>query len=140
MIRLDHASIEFTPEGAVSHFPDGAKWGAHPHPEMPSYHVVAARCGYEEDLLRYAQEHELAHHVLAEGFGCHSPVLWALAHGEELSPLIAAAEEALVLALQRYARTAEHPMVDKVDWKALRQRFLTLASFGTNQESARIPA
>lgn len=137
-MKLRFSSIDFTPDGAVSSFGDGSSYGAHPHPELHSYHVIAARCGYEGDLLRYAQEHELAHAVVAESFGCHSPVLWALAHGEEPSALIAAAEEALVLALQRYARTNEHPMIDRIDWKALKERFLTLAEFGTNRESAKV--
>jgi hypothetical protein len=137
-VALRFCELEYTPEGAVTHFPDGASWGALPHPEMPSYHVIAARCGYEDDLVRYAQEHELAHHVLAENFGCHSPVIWALAHDEPPAPMIAAAEEALVLALQRYARTSEHPMIDRVDWRALRASFLDLAAFGTERESAMV--
>ena len=126
MIRLRFATLELTPEGAVTRFPDDSSYGALPHPELPSYHVIAARCGYEDDLLRYAQEHELAHHVISENFGCHSPVLWSLAHEEQPTPMIAAAEEALVLALQRYARANEHPMIDRIDWAGLKQRFLGL--------------
>jgi hypothetical protein len=127
MIQLRFACLIFTPEGAETRFPDGSRWGALPHPEMPSYHVIADRCGYGDDLLRYTQEHELAHHIVSEAFGSHSPVIWSLAHGEEPPAMIAAAEEALTLALQRYARANERPMVDRVDWPALKSRFLELA-------------
>jgi hypothetical protein len=126
LIRLRFASLEFTADGALTIFPDGSSWGALPHPEMPHYHALAHRLGYEGDTLAYCREHELAHHVLSEGFGSHSLVLWALAHGEKPTPMIAAAEESLALNLQRYARTNEHPFVDGCDWPALKARFLSL--------------
>jgi hypothetical protein len=126
MIQLRFASLEYTPEGAVTHFPDGSSWGALPH-DTPAYHAIAHRLGYEGDTLRYCQEHELAHALIGEHFCSHSPVIWALAHGEEPPAMIAAAEEALVLTLQRYARANEVPMVDRVDWPALKSRFLELA-------------
>jgi hypothetical protein len=125
MIGLRFASLEFTGDGARSVFPDGASWGALPHDE-PHYHALAHRLGYEGDTLAYCREHELAHHIVAEGFGSHSLVLWSLAHGEQPSAMIAAAEESLALNLQRYARTNEHPMVDGLDWAALKARFLGL--------------
>lgn len=111
--------------GALTRFPDGSQWGAHPH-EAPHYHAIAHRLGYEGDVLAYCQEHELAHHVVAEGFGSHSLVLWALAHGDKPTPMIAAAEESLTMNLQRFARTNENPFVDGADWNALRRRFLGL--------------
>jgi hypothetical protein len=126
VIELRFATLDFTPQGAVTAFADGSSYGAIPHDE-PHYHAIAHRLGYEGDILKYAQEHELAHHLIAESFGSHSPVLWALAHGEEPPAMLAAAEEALALALQRYARTNEHPMIDRMDWAGLRRRFLELA-------------
>lgn len=126
MIELRFASHQFTPEGATSYFPDGAEWRCLPH-DTHDYHVIAARCGYERDILRYAQEHELAHHLVAECFGSHSLVLFSLAHGYEPQPCIAAAEESLAINLQRYARTNEHPMVACMPWESLRARFLELA-------------
>jgi hypothetical protein len=127
MIRLRYSDLEWTSGGAVSHFRDGSRWGALPHDE-PHYHALAHRLGYEGDTLRYCQEHELAHHCIAEHFYSHSPVLWALAHDEQPCAMIAAAEEALALALQRYARANEHPLVDRIDWLPLRARFLALAA------------
>jgi hypothetical protein len=126
VIQLRFAALECTPDGAVTHFADGASWGALAHDE-PHYHAIAHRLGYDGDILRYCREHELAHHVIAEGFGSHSLVLWALAHGEQPTSMIAAAEESLALNLQRYARTNENPFVDGADWCALRRRFLDLA-------------
>jgi hypothetical protein len=123
MISLRFCTLEFTPSGAVTRFPDGSIYGAFPHDE-PHYHAVAHRLGYEGDILKYAQEHELAHHLIAEEFGSHSPVLWALAHGEEPPRVFAAAEEALAMILQRYARANEVPLIEGIDWDGLKCRLL----------------
>jgi hypothetical protein len=122
-IDLRFARLEFTPDGAVSHFPDGTSWGAVAH-DVPHYHALAHRFGHEGDILAYCRFHELAHHIVSESFGSHSLVLWALAHGEQPTPMIAAAEEALAMALHRYAMTNEHPCIDCIHWEALKARFL----------------
>lgn len=127
MIELEFATLEFVDWGAVTRFHDGAQYGARPHDE-PHYHHLAYSMGYEGDTLLYCQHHELAHHLVSEEFGSHSPVLWALAHGEQPCRMIAAAEEALAMALQRYARTNQPPFVDRIDWHRLKARFLELAS------------
>lgn len=121
MIHLHYATLEFTSDGAVSHFPDGTHWGAQPH-DTPHYHAIAHRLGYEGDILRYCQEHELAHHLVAEEFGRPSAVLSLLAKGLTPPRLSAASEEALAMCLQRYLRTNEHPFVDCVPWEQLRER------------------
>jgi hypothetical protein len=123
MIRLRFAELEYTADGAVTHWPDGTSWGAQPH-DAPHYHALAHRLGYAGDILQYCQEHELADHLIAEAFGSHSPVLWALAHGEQPGPMFAAAEEALAMTLQRYARASEVPLIEGVDWSALKRRIL----------------
>lgn len=125
-IKLRFADLDWLEWGAETRFPDGTSVPSVPH-DTPHYHAIAHRLGYEGNIVLYAQEHELAHHCIAEYFGSHSLVLWALAHGDQPSAMIAAAEEALALALQRYARTNEHPMIDRVDWSVLRSRFLELA-------------
>jgi hypothetical protein len=125
MIALRYASLEYTSTGAVTRFADGSSYGALPHDE-PHYHAVAHRLGYCGDIMLYCREHELAHHLIAEEFGSHSPVIWALAHGEVPPRMIAAAEEALVMALQRYARANEVPLIEGIDWDALKRRFLGL--------------
>lgn len=125
MIRLRFASIECTPDGAVSSFGDGSSYGAHPHDE-PHYHYLAYRYGHGGDTLAFCQAHELCHHLIAEAFGCHSAVLWALAHDEKPTPMIAAAEEALVGVLHRYIMAAEPPLIEGVDWLGLKARFLEL--------------
>lgn len=126
MIQLRFARLQFTPDGAVTHFDDGSRWGALPHPEMPHYQHLAFAYGHDGDTLAYCQHHELAHHVLCEGFGSHSLVLWALAHGEQPTPMVAAAEESLAMNLHLYAMTNEYPFVDRINWHALRHRFLGL--------------
>jgi len=124
VIRTAFARLEWTPEGALSTFDDGTSWPAHVH-DLPHYHAVAHRLGYEGDTLRYCREHELSHHLCAEHFGEPSRVLWGLAHDRMVDPLAAASEEALAMALQRYARTNEVPLIACVDWQALRTLFLT---------------
>jgi hypothetical protein len=123
VIQLRFCEVEFTPQGAVTHFPDGSTYGALPHDE-PHYHAIAHRLGYAGYILLYCQEHELAHHLIAEEFGSHSPVIWALAHGEEPARMIAAAEEALAMVLQRYARANEVPLISGIDWDGLKCRLL----------------
>lgn len=125
MIELRNASIQFTPEGATSYFDDGTEWGALPH-DKPHYHHLAYAYGHEGDTLAYCQIHELCHHLIAEAFCQHSPVIWSLAHGEQPTPMIAAAEEALVQALHRYAMTGVPPFIEGVDWNGLRGRLREL--------------
>lgn len=128
-IRLRFATLDFLDWGALSRFPDGSACPSVPHDE-PHYHALAHRLGYEGNILAYCHEHELAHHCIAEHFGSHSLVLFALARGEKPAPPIAAAEESLAMNLQRFVRTHEHPFVDCVDWHVLRARFLDLAGGG----------
>jgi hypothetical protein len=89
MIKLRFCTIEFTATGAITRFEDGTSYGALPHDE-PHYHAVAHRLGYQGDILLYCQEHEHAHALIAEEFGSHSPVIWALAHGENPPRMILA--------------------------------------------------
>lgn len=128
MIQLRFAALEYTPTGALTIFPDGASWGAEPHPDMPHYQHLAYAYGHEGDTRAYCRLHELAHHVVAEQFGSHSLVLFALAHGEQPTPMIAAAEEALAMAPHRFVMTREPPLVDGLDWHAARERVLELLS------------
>lgn len=125
MIELRFARLEFTPDGAVTHFGDGASWGALPH-DSSHYHYLAWRYGHEGDGLAYCRAHELCHHLIAEGFGTHSFVIWALAHGEQPTPMIAAAEESLAMNLHRFAMINENPLIEGVNWPALKARFHTL--------------
>jgi hypothetical protein len=125
LICLRFAQLELTQEGAVSHFKDGSQWGARPHDE-PHYSYLAYRYAHDGDRLAYCRAHELCHHLIGEAFGSHSPVIWALAHGEQPAPMVAAAEEALAHTLHRYAMTGEPPLIEGVDWDGLRDKFLTL--------------
>lgn len=127
MIRLRHASVEYVSGGCLTHFADGTCWGAHPHPEQPHYHVIAHRCGYGDDLVSYAREHEVCH-LLAEEWLHDRPsrILWGLAHGAPLPPHECAYEELAAQALQRFVRAAERPIIGGVDWDGLRDRALRL--------------
>jgi hypothetical protein len=122
MIRLGFATIEYTPEGCDTRFEDGTSWGAFPHPWDRHYSVVAHRCGYGDDLLRYCREHEACHSIVEELLhGRPSRVLWGLAHGAPLDPAEAAYEEIAAQALQRFVRAAERPIIGGVDWDGIRE-------------------
>lgn len=126
MIELQTCALEYTDQGAVTHFRDGTRWGALPHHE-PHYHYLAFKYGHGGDVVAYAQTHELCHHLVAESFGSHSLILWALAHDEKPTPMIAAAEEALTMTLHRYVMLNEPPLIEGVNWDALRDRYRELA-------------
>jgi hypothetical protein len=127
MIELRFAKLEFTPEGAVTHFPDGSSYGALPHGAEAHYQFLAYRYGHHGDVLAYCQTHELCHHLMGEAFGSHSLVLWSLAHGEQPTPMIAAAEEALTMTLHRFVMTGEPALIEGVPWDALKARYHALA-------------
>jgi hypothetical protein len=127
VIRLQRCTIERTDFGCVTRFDDGTFVNSIPHPQDPHYHVVAHRTGYEDDLHAYTLEHEFVHCFLSERLhGRPSPVLWALAHGSELTGAAAAFEELSVQAFQRYLRANEQPIVGRVDWGRLKRDALSL--------------
>lgn len=126
IVHLATATVHYTPEGCVSHFADGASWGAIPH-DTPHYHVIAHRCGYGDDLLAYCREHEVCHHLVSEWLLRRpSPVLWGLAHGRELTAAEAVFEEMAAQGLQRWVRANERPIIGGVDWNALKTQAVTL--------------
>lgn len=123
-IQIGNATIEYTPQGCVTHYPDGTSYGAHPH-VTHHYHVVSHRCGYGDDILRYAREHEACHHIVSEWIaGRRSDVLWPLAHGYEPDPAEAVFEEAMTMTLQRWLRASERPIIGGVDWCDIKRRAL----------------
>jgi hypothetical protein len=120
VIPFRWAALEIVATGAVTHFEDGTSFGAWPH-DTHHYAVIAHRCGYGDDLLRYCREHELCHLALEEWLHDRpSGILWGLAHGAPLPPHDAAYEELAAQSLQRFVRAAERPIVGGVDWDALR--------------------
>jgi hypothetical protein len=129
VIQLRHCRVERTEWGCWTHFPDGTSFGAHPHPEVTHYHVVAHRCGYGDDLLAYCVEHEVARSFTAQKLRDKvSSVLWALAHDEPVDRAAAIEEETMVLMVQRWARANERPLLDGADWDAWRAEFLELVA------------
>ena len=143
--RLDYAEVVLTPDGCYSRFADGSTWGSQPH-DTPHYLEIATRCGYLEAApapwgfagpdqvereaaarMAYCREHEVCHHVVGAVFyKGPSPVLYALAHGGDVTPEQAALEEAMVMTLQRWFRASERPIIGGVDWDALRLRLALL--------------
>lgn len=126
MIELQHARISWTDDGAVSVFADGAEIGTLPH-FTPHYHVIAHRCGYGDDVLAYAREHDFCHHFVAERLrGAASAVLYPLAHGRDPEPGDALFEEIAVQAFQRWLRANERPILGGFDWDQLKADALQL--------------
>lgn len=125
MIRLRFAWIAWTDTGAISWF-GGASYATLPH-DTHHYHVIAHRCGYGDDVLAYAREHDFCHHFVAERLrGLPSAVLRPLAHGREPDPAEALFEEMAVQTFQRWMRANERPILAGVDWDALKADALTL--------------
>ena len=139
--RLDYAEVVLTPDGCYSRFHDASTWGSQPH-DTPHYLEIATRCGYltpradpsqpveewkAEARLAYCREHEICHHVVGAVFyKGPSPVLWALAHGGDVTPEQAALEEAMVMTLQRWFRAGERPIIGGVDWDGIKLRLALL--------------
>jgi hypothetical protein len=133
VIRLRHATLAYTDWGCWTAFQDGTGYGAHPpRPDEPGwahYHVIAHRCGYGDDLIAYAREHELCHLLVEEFlFDRPSRILWGLAHGAPLPAHEAVYEEMAAQAMQRFVRAAERPIIGGVDWDRLGRRFHTLVT------------
>jgi len=123
-VEIGNATVEYTPGGCVTRYPNGASYGAHPH-DTHHYHVIAHRCGYGDDILTYAREHEVCHHVVGLWIkGGGSDVIGPLAHGQEPNPTKAVLEEALVMTFQRWLRANERPIIAGVDWDSLKARTL----------------
>ncbi|MFS0771052.1 hypothetical protein [Sphingomonas sp. 1P08PE] len=144
MIRINDATVTYTADGAHTAYDDGSSYGAQPH-ATAHYDEIADRCGYlaratvatwpldpsddEEAAARlaYCREHEVFHHIVGGLFyGGRSPILWALAHGSEVTPEQAALEEAMVMTVQRWVRAGERPIIGGVEWDAVRANALAL--------------
>ena len=124
MIHTRFATVHPDSWGCVVTFADGTSCPAQHWPDDPHYRVIAHRCGYEDDTLRYCIEHEVAHLVVEEVLHDRpSRVLWALAHGQPLLGADSAYEEIAAQALQRFVRANERPIVGGVALDAMRARF-----------------
>lgn len=92
-------------------FQDGTKVPAAPKPDDVEQAVTAIDLGYGRRIWQMCREHELSHCLLADWLSKPvSPVLWSVAHpGHPDNASLAEqhAEEALVLAWQRYLTTGE---------------------------------
>jgi hypothetical protein len=123
-VRIYHAHHYLETE-----LPDGTIVPAAPH-DTDEYRATAQKLGYGDDTWRLCREHELAHSELAEALGLeYSPTLWAVAHGQHGgipgSPGEMAAEEDLVLAIQRVKCGREGELTTEDLKIALRQELAT---------------
>lgn len=126
-IQLKFCRVDYEPRQWINtSFPDGTSWGAFPH-ETNSYHVIAHRTGYQDDIWTYAFEHEFCH-----SFACQflddapSAVLYSLAHGFDCKPATSVREELLAQAVQRFLRTNERPIIGSIDWDKMKSEALAL--------------
>lgn len=116
---LRHCRFELTIEGCVSTFADGEKVWSVPRYNDHHYYVISHRLGYGDDVMRYCREHDFFHHFVAQWFfDSPSQALWAAAHGKDGSA--APMEEMATMAVQRFVRAGERPIVSGVDWDRLR--------------------
>jgi hypothetical protein len=125
-IRVGSATVTLTPEGAYTVYDDGPSFAAHPH-DVPHTYVIAHRCGYQDDILRFTQEHEVCHHIVSEWIlGRQSLVIRPLARGLTPYPCDALLEETLTQTFQRWLRANELPIIGDVDWSGFKARALAL--------------
>jgi hypothetical protein len=126
IVALRYCEVGWTREGAVTVFHDGSEAETYPH-QVPHYSVIAHRLGYGDELLRYCQEHDFFHSFCEEYFRDRpSPVLWGIAHGSSIAISVAAYEELVVQACQRWVRANERPIVGGVDWGGFKSHALAL--------------
>lgn len=119
-------AIEWTDTGCRTVFDDGSTLDSWPH-ETPHYFVASHRCGYGDDILSYCRQHDFCHAFTAWKLDhMASPVLFALAHGRDLTPSIAAREECLVQTFQAFLRANQRPIIGNVPWDAWRGEALEL--------------
>lgn len=86
----------------VTRYPDGTEVHAHPN-HGPEDVVRAHVLGYRGNVSAMTLEHDPLHTRLAMALGLpHSPTLWGLAHGTPVDAVLVDAEEAMVLAAQRF--------------------------------------
>lgn len=134
-IQTPSAVVTYYADGAYSTYPDGTSYAAQPH-DTEHYDMIAARCGYSvpawsddawKARMAYCREHEVLHHLVGAWFyDGPSPVLWALAHGQDVSPAAAALEEAMVMTCQRWVRADERPIIGGVDWDRFKAEALAV--------------
>jgi hypothetical protein len=125
-ILIGTVTIIYSDQGCVTYYPDGAMWGAYPH-DTEEYRTIANRLGYGADILKFCQEHDAMHSILADWLGyTEQGVIWKLAHGEHVSPSDAVREEALVQAAQRWIRAGERPIISDCAWGDLKARAVSL--------------
>ena len=94
----------------VTRYPDGTEVHAHPN-HRPDDEARAEALGYA-DVEEMTLDHDPLHTRLAVALGLpHSPTLWGLAHGEPADPIVAGAEEEMVLAAQRFLRLTAHKKI-----------------------------
>lgn len=107
-------------------FGDGGVCEAHPHQE-PHYFVIAHRLGYGDDIISYCYEHEFCHEFFNEFlYDRKSPLLVSLAQGSPLAGPVAVQEELSVMAVQRWLRANERPIVAGIDWDMFKTEALRL--------------
>ncbi len=116
-LTLKFCTIERLPDEVLVTFSDGTSCPACPHPDMPHYREITARCGYGDDVWAYCLFHEFAHAWIEEHLHDRpSRVLWALAHGAMLSGKEAAYEEITAQVFQRWLHADERPIIGGVPW------------------------
>ena len=106
-VKFRTATVDFYQDSIVSTFNDGKTnsfaliWN-----NTPEYRQIASDMGYGDDWYRYGQEHELAHHFIADNLGW--AYSWALRPFKGKPgpwPDHIAWEEHIVNKFQRFCRT-----------------------------------
>lgn len=93
------------PSWVVTRLPGGAEIHAHPD-GTPEQAATAHALGYGADVAALTRDHDVLHAALAAWLGLPASYALRQTAGGDVSADLAAAEEAAVLALQRFIRLA----------------------------------
>lgn len=128
-VRLKHATIKQTTRGCAVILPNGGgRMNFNAIDQDPLYHVIAARCGYDNQLEQYCFECFFCHFFLCERLShSTSRVVESIVNGVDIALGEMVFEKMSVQMFQRWLRANERPnALPAVDWDYLKAEALML--------------
>lgn len=104
-IRFGDTLVQRLVDGSRVVFADGARLDGFPIDDA-GYRATALELGYGDDTLALCLDHDMTHVAMCHWLGIDSPALNQTCRGTASNGELQSAEEAAVLAIQRFARLA----------------------------------
>lgn len=101
--NISGTSVEVIKGGTITTFEDGSELVATTSPEKYDEQIHFARSlGYEDDVERMNEDHDLCHTLLAQALGeTQCPVIHGVAAGDYVDPVTVQQREAIVFLMQK---------------------------------------